>query len=74
MDVALGNKPFEIRKNDRDYKTGDFLLLMNYDAEKNEYVNGHALCEVTYMLKDAKAFGLMDGYVIIGIKILSKKY
>ena len=30
-------KPFEIRKNDRNYKINDYLLLKEYDRNTNEY-------------------------------------
>ncbi|NEZ54976.1 DUF3850 domain-containing protein [Adonisia turfae] len=29
--VVRGEKPFEIRKNDRDFKVGDYLALQEYD-------------------------------------------
>lgn len=31
--VISGKKLFEIRKNDRDFKTGDLLALNEYDPE-----------------------------------------
>lgn len=65
-DVATGKKPFELRKNDRDYKTGDIL-------EMNEFLDGRNTgrvirCRVTYMLEEYT--GLTDGYCILGIKVL----
>ena len=32
-----GNKDWEFRKNDRDYKVGDVLLEKEYDAENSTY-------------------------------------
>lgn len=39
-DVAFGSKRFEVRKNDRDFKVGDFLVLQEYDPEADTYIGG----------------------------------
>lgn len=67
-DVCSGAKPFEIRKNDRDYKTGDILEMM-------EFVNGmhtgrSVKVLVTYIL-DAYT-GIKDGYCIMGTSLINK--
>ncbi|WP_287486023.1 ParB/RepB/Spo0J family partition protein [Blautia sp.] len=65
-DVASGKKPFELRKNDRDYKQGDILELA-------EYTNGEETgriikAEVTYMLQEYA--GLAEGYCVMAIKVM----
>lgn len=61
-----GNKTFEIRKNDRTYKVGDILMLQEYDAESEKYVNSESLFfDVTYILENNKY--LQDGYCCMGI-------
>lgn len=35
-EVVNGSKRFEIRKNDRDFKVGDEVLLREYNPEKRE--------------------------------------
>lgn len=63
------NKTFELRKNDRDFKVRDFLYLQPFDNDKQEEVMmGRQLAKVTYVLKDAHEFGLMEGYAILGLK------
>ena len=64
-DVATGKKCFELRKNDRGFKTGDALRL-------NEYADGketgrHIEADIVYMLEDYN--GLQEGYCILGIKV-----
>ena len=71
--VCTGQKTFEVRKNDRDFKVGDILHLRNYSHPEKEYLYGYALCEVTYILKGGQ-FGLEEEYVIMGLKVLSSKY
>ena len=64
--VWHGTKTFELRKDDRDYQRGDILILREWDGEK---YTGSAICaKVTYILQDAEKYGLMDGYVILGIR------
>lgn len=35
--VDNGVKPFEVRRNDRDYKGGDVLILQEWDPGTGEY-------------------------------------
>ena len=45
-----GKKTFEVRKNDRDFKVGDMLVLQEFDPKTKEY-SGSALCKrVTYII------------------------
>lgn len=66
MKVMSGNKSFEIRKNDRNFKVGDKLILKEY--ENGEYTGFYLTEKITYVLK-AKEFkdGLKDGYAVLGI-------
>lgn len=73
-DVREERKTFEVRKNDRDFKIGDELILeefvpYNYLAgEWPEHYTGH-MCrrEVTYILRGGQ-FGIAEDTVILGIK------
>lgn len=64
--VGRNEKNFEIRKDDRDFKVGDDLIL-------EEFVDGRftgiwLAREITYILRDAEQFGLMPGFCILGLK------
>lgn len=66
-EILTGVKTFELRKNDRDYKVGDTILLNEFDGKNLT----HRLCsvQITYVLKDVPMYGLMDGYAILGIRL-----
>ena len=36
-DIKSGNKNFEIRKNDRDFRTGDYITLNELSDTRDEY-------------------------------------
>lgn len=62
--VVSGNKTFEVRKFDRDFQVGDFLMLTHYDIDKDRL--GESVYKiVTYILTD-KPY-VLDGYVILGM-------
>ena len=64
-DVASGKKSFELRKNDRGYKVGDMLEMLEFADGRN---TGRIIqAEVTYMLEGYT--GLEEGYCILGISI-----
>jgi hypothetical protein len=61
-----GEKPFEFRKNDRDFQTGDFVYLREYDPKENIY-SGDVVCgTITYVLREYP--GLEPGYCVFGYK------
>lgn len=61
-------KLFEIRKNDRDYKIGDSLILKEWDDIMLRYTGRECERLITYILEDAPLFGLQKGFVILSIK------
>ena len=48
--IKRGEKNFELRKNDRDYKVGDFLVLMEYDPAIGFTKSDDIWLKVTYIL------------------------
>ena len=69
--VESGDKTFEFRLNDRDYRVGDTLHLQEF-SPTDDYSGREIYVEVTYLLDD-QAF-CKDGYVIMGIKEFSRNY
>lgn len=69
FDDACSNiKSFELRKNDREYKVGDILEMMEFADGRNTGRMVRKL--VTYMLEDYT--GLEDGYCIMATKLLNE--
>lgn len=63
-DVAAGNKGFEVRKNDRPYKNGDFIALNEW--KDKEYTGRFMLMKIVYILDNPQY--CKEGYVILGLK------
>lgn len=81
VEVDLGNKTFELRKNDRDYQVGDlihFIDIREDDSTTNKnkiepYIDENTLYRITYVLKDVEKYGLDRDYCILAIKKLNIK-
>ena len=64
-----GNKTFEIRINDRDFKVGETVLLYEFNQEKNDYTGRYCEVKITYIFAGGK-YGLADGYVCFSFSVL----
>lgn len=67
-DAYSNIKSFELRKNDRGYKAGDILEMMEF--EDGRYTGRMVQKLVTYMLEDYT--GLEDGYCIMATSLVNK--
>ena len=66
--VTRGDKTFEVRKNDRDFKVGDLLNLIEVLPEENFKPTGNtSLFNVTYILKGSE-WGLGENVVVMSIR------
>lgn len=64
--VLDGVKPFEVRKDDRGFLAGDWLLLREYDPVTETYTGRFAKRETTYLMRGGW-FGIEEGYVVMGL-------
>jgi hypothetical protein len=62
-----GAKPFEWRKNDRDYKVHDVIILQEWNPNINTgtYTGNEIFRVITYVL--SSGFDLPDGYCVLGL-------
>lgn len=67
--VAAGEKRFELRRNDRDYRVGDFLRLLEYDPDKGEYTGRGCVRRVVHLLPGGQ-FGLESGHVAMSLEVV----
>lgn len=65
-ELRVHRKTFEIRKDDRDYRVGDILVLREWDGEK--YTGSHTKREITYILRNAEEYGLKEGFCILALQ------
>lgn len=62
--VKNGTKTFELRKDDRNYRVDDMLLLSKWSPEFG-YFSDILMTRIVYILKDVP--GLEPGHVVLGI-------
>lgn len=66
LDMKLGNKRFEVRKDDRNFKIGDILIIKEYDPVYGTYGDMQARRQINYILPGGQ-FGIEAGYVVLGL-------
>ena len=49
-EVIAGSKTFEVRRNDRDFKVGDLLLLQEYEPALKKYTGEEVLVQIDYSI------------------------
>jgi ParB family chromosome partitioning protein len=65
--VLLGVKTFEYRRNDRDFETGDTLVLCEFDPHTSRYSGRRFHVLVTYIIHGSQ-FGIPAGFCVMGVK------
>jgi len=72
--VANRTKPFDIRKNDRNFQSGDILWLREWLVEENRYSGRSLYATVTLILSKFAPEGfdvIVPGYVVMGLGTMS---
>ena len=59
-----GEKQFEFRRNDRDFKVGDVLFLREWNPDTG-YTKRAMITNVTYIM--TSGFGVPEGYCIMSL-------
>lgn len=67
--VLDGSKKAELRKNDRNYRTGDVLALMEYENE--QYTGREWAAVVTHVLPADSVMPNAGDYAVLSIKAVS---
>lgn len=72
--VKRGEKPFEVRKDDRGFQKGDVLVLQRTDPDRIHMVDTDFRGEVKHVLRrrisyvlTGGQFGIEPGYVVLGL-------
>lgn len=69
--IVIGKKTFEIRKNDRDYKSGDTLILKRFNPDRQEYTGATCNVYVSHILYGTdNNWGLNRDCCIMSIHLL----
>ena len=66
--IETGEKTFEVRFNDRNFKVGDRLDLQEWIPKTKRYTGRWAVRYVTYILPGG-SMGIEEGNVIMGLKL-----
>lgn len=66
--VKRGDKPFEVRRADRPYAVGDWLILEEWDSRTETYSGDSVTVEVTYLLQGG-LFGVAEDYCVMGLRL-----
>ena len=64
-DVKSGKKNFEIRRFDRDYKTGDIICLQEW--EHGKYTGREITKKIQYIYVGDGNYGLSEDHCVLGL-------
>lgn len=71
--IERGEKPFDVRRDDRGYQKGDTLVLRRYEIGVGYFTPPGSIFgfhelrrEITYILTGGQ-FGIEPGYVVLGL-------
>lgn len=73
--IKRGEKPFDVRRDDRGYQKGDLLVLqrtserdkLTVETDYDGKITHELEREITYVLTGGQ-FGIEPGYVVLGLR------
>jgi hypothetical protein len=67
--LVNGSRGFELRKNDRDFRVGDFLVLSEWDPSTRSYTGKQVRRVILYVLRAEESLfpGLEPGHAILSL-------
>ncbi len=71
--IKSHDKTFEVRKNDRDFKPGDGVMLLEYFPAEDRYSGREIRATVGYFMGGGK-MGVEEGYCVIGLSGVHEVY
>jgi len=71
-EIKAGHKRFEFRKNDRDFKAGDILILREWEPGSETYTGEQVTVNVSYVLNGGELPGIDSDMCIISISLVDK--
>ena len=72
--TVAGEKDFEYRRNDRNFKVGDTLKLREWDPEEGKYLGGQMHLIIQRIWSSADIPLMKQKYVIMKVKYISHWY
>lgn len=66
-DVQTNKKNFEIRKNDRNFEVGDYLILKEW--YRGKFTDRYVIRQIEYIYKGDGTYGLSENYCVLGLKV-----
>ena len=71
--IRDGWKTCELRKADRDFQVGDYLLLIEFDPKEDQACGDYIYRRVTHIVQPGDPpNGLVEGFVILSIEECSR--
>jgi hypothetical protein len=70
--VFQGDKNYEVRRNDRDFKKGDIIILREYNNDSQEFTGREVPVTITNITHGGN-FGIDKDFCVLGIEPLGRK-
>lgn len=66
--VKREDKTCEVRRADRDYQVGDYLMLIEFDPKKDELTGAYECRQITHIVRaEDPPRGLVEGFVVLSM-------